>query len=192
MMSAPARTPNVPTAAPGGRTNTAGFSDGFGDRSLVFDPASGSSLELLRFKPEFRDSPEFEAALRARVEQVGHLQHPSLSTIQSVDRNDDGLTLVSKHVSGRRVSALLPKAHGPAFALELIRLVTPALAAIQRAGDHVAHGALSADRIIVTRDGRLVVVEHVLGSAIEALKPTRARLPMPDLRNEHVGEPLDR
>ena len=54
--------------------------------------------------------------------------------------------------------------------------MTPALAAIQRAGDHVAHGALSADRIIVTRDGRLVVVEHVLGSAIEALKPTRARL----------------
>jgi len=36
--------------------------------------------------------------------------------------------------------------------------VTPALAAIQRTGDGVAHGALSADRVIVTRDGRLVVV----------------------------------
>jgi hypothetical protein len=55
-------------------------------------------------------------------------------------------------------------------------LVTPALAAIQRSGDGIAHGALSADRIVVTRDGRLVVVEHVLGSAIESLMLSRERI----------------
>jgi hypothetical protein len=90
-----------------------------------FDPATGSSIEVLRFKPEFSDAPDFETALRARVEQVGHLQHPSLATVQSVERTDEGLSLLSRHVAGRRVSQLLPKAHGPAFALELIRLVTP-------------------------------------------------------------------
>jgi len=180
-MNASARLSNVPTAAPDGsggrgRSTTAGFSDAFGDRHIVFDPATGSSVEALRFKPEFGNAPEFEAALRARVEQVGHLQHSSLATVQSVERTDEGLALLSKHVSGRRVSQLLPKAHGPAFALELIRLVTPALAAIQRTGEGVAHGALSADRVVVTRDGRLVVVEHVLGSAIESLKLSRARV----------------
>ncbi|HEX5070170.1 MAG TPA: hypothetical protein VFV78_08125, partial [Vicinamibacterales bacterium] len=179
-MNASARVPNASTAPDGqagrGRHATAGFSDAFGERHLVFDPASGSSIEALRFKKEFSDSAEFEAALRARVAQVGHLQHPSLATVQSVERTDEGLALLSRHVSGRRVSQLLPKAQGPAFALELIRLVTPALAAIQRTGDGVAHGALSADRVVVTRDGRLVVVEHVLGSAIDALKLSRARL----------------
>ena len=160
-----------------GLPHTTGFSDALGDRQLVFDPAAAASLEVLRFKPRFGNSPEFEAALMARVEQLSHLQHPSIAAVHTVGRHDKvGLVLVSKHTAGRRVSDLLPKAQGPAFALELIRLVTPALAALQRSGDDVAHGALSADRIVVTRDGRLVVVEHVLGSAIESLGLSRPQL----------------
>jgi serine/threonine-protein kinase len=144
---------------------------------LAFDHATATSLEVLRFKPEFGDSKEFEIALRSRVETFRDLQHPSLSTVRSVERQDgEGLSLVSKHVTGRRVSELLSKARGPVFALELIRQVTPALATLQLAAEGVAHGALSADRIVVTRDGRLVVVEHVLGSAIEALALPRQRL----------------
>jgi hypothetical protein len=187
-MSAPLRIPNTttpatanPSASDGsllkGLPHTTGFSDQLGDRQLVFDPAAGTSLEVLRFKNEFGELPEFEAALLARVEVLSHLQHPSLATIHTVGRHEKvGLVLVSKHVPGKRVSELLPKAQGPAFALELIRLVTPALAALHRAGDGVTHGALSADRIVVTRDGRLVVVEHVLGSALENLGLSRNRL----------------
>lgn len=184
-MSAQVRIPNTSSAAPAhiegpllkGLPHTAGFSDAIGDRQLVFDPAAGISLEVLRFKAEFSQSPEFEAALMSRAEAVANLQHPSIASIHTVGRHESaGLVLISKHTAGRRVSELLPKAQGPAFALELIRLVTPALAALQRLGDGVAHGALSADRIVVTRDGRLVVVEHVLGSAIESLKLSRSRL----------------
>ena len=187
-MSAPLRLPNTSTPATAnpsgtdgallkGLPHTAGFSDPIGDRQLVFDPAAGTSLEVLRFKEEFGELPEFEASLLARVEVLSHLQHPSLATIHTVGRHEKvGLVLVSKHTPGKRVSELLPKAQGPAFALELIRLVTPALAALHRAGDGVAHGALSADRIVVTRDGRLVVVEQVLGPAIENLGLSRSRL----------------
>ena len=157
--------------------HTAGFTDGFGERKLVFDPASATSLEVLRFTREFSESPDFEGGLLARVEAISNIKHPSLGTVQSVERlSDTELALVSRHTPGRRVSELLPKAHGPAFALELIRLVTPALAALQRAGDDIVHGALSAERIVVTRDGRLVVLEHVMGSAIESLKLSRQKL----------------
>ena len=160
-----------------GRSATAGFSDGLGDRQLVFDPAAAASFELLQFKKEFADVPEFEAALRARVEDVRNVQHPSLTTIQGVERRADGaLLLASKLVSGRRVSELIPKARGAAFAIELIRLITPALAVLHKSGDRIAHGALTPDRIIVTRDGRLMIVEHALGSAIESLKLSRSRL----------------
>ena len=181
-MNAPSRFPHVPSPAPEkpvvrALPHTAGFSDGLGERHLVFDPAAGLSLEVLRFKREFSDSPEFEGALLARLEALSTVQHPSLSTVHSVDRvSDHELTLVSKHTPGKRISELFPKAQGPAFALELIRLVTPALATMQRAGDGMAHGMLSADRVVVTRDGRLVVVEHVLGPAIESLHLSRERL----------------
>ncbi len=157
--------------------HTTGFADGFGERKLLFDPATSTSLEVLRFKKEFSESPDFEGGLLARVEAVSNIKHASLGTVQSVERiSDTELALVSRHTPGRRVSELLPRAHGPAFALELIRLVTPALSALQRAGDDIVHGALSADRIVVTRDGRLVVLEYVMGSAIEALRLSRQQL----------------
>ncbi len=157
--------------------HTAGFVDSLGARQLVFDPVSSTSLEVLRFKREFGESPDFEGALLARLEALNNVRHPSLATIQSVERiSDTELALVSRHTPGRRISELLPKAHGPAFALELIRLVTPALATLQRVGEDVAHGALSAERIVVTRDGRLVVLEYVIGPAIEALHLPRRKL----------------
>jgi hypothetical protein len=58
----------------------------------------------------------------------------------------------------------------------LIRQLTPALALLQEQGDGVAHGALAADRIVVTPEGRLVIVEHVLGSALERLNFAADRL----------------
>jgi hypothetical protein len=70
--------------------------------------------------------------------------------------------------------------------MELIRQLTPALVALQQQGDGVAHGLLTPERIVVTPEGNLVVVEHVLGPAVESLdlSPTRLRgemgLALPD------------
>ena len=47
---------------------TPGLSDGLGDRLLMFDNSTASSLELLRFKKEFSDVPGFETELRRRVD----------------------------------------------------------------------------------------------------------------------------
>jgi hypothetical protein len=157
---------------------TLGFTDGLGERLLLFDHGTATSLELLRFKREFSDAPAFEAALRARVEELKQFHHPSVATVRSVGRLEAGgrLVLVSNHTAGRRLSDLIPKASGPVFALELIRHVTPVLAALQRAGESIAHGALTAERIVVTREGRLVVVEHVLASALESLGLPASRM----------------
>ena len=46
------------------------------------------------------------------------------------------------------------------------------------------HGAIGPDRIMVTPDGRLVVVETVLGSALEQLRYSRQRY------WEELGVPL--
>ncbi len=155
-----------------------GWSDSIGDRLLMFDNTSAPSLELLRFKAQLASAPGFEMALRQRVELLRRFSHPSFSEIRAVESLDGGtsLALVSNHVPGKRLSEILREAKGPSFAIALIRQLTPALVLLQQQGDGVAHGALAADRIVVTPEGRLVIVEHVLGPALERLNFTAGRL----------------
>jgi PEGA domain-containing protein len=155
-----------------------GLTDGLGDRLLMFDNTGSASLELLRFRKEFSDRPGFESALRERIRHLEGFTHPSIGTVRAVKWLDDndGLALVSDHVSGRRLSEILGEARGPGFALELIRQLTPALVALQEQGDGVAHGLLTPERIVVTPEGRLVLVEHVLGPAVETLELSPSRL----------------
>ena len=54
--------------------------------------------------------------------------------------------------------------------------VIQALATLQSKGDDVAHGALTPDRLILTSGGRIAIVEHVLGSALQRLQLSPAQL----------------
>jgi hypothetical protein len=157
--------------------STPGFSDALGDRRLTFDLGSATWLEALHFRPEFSVSAVFRRALLERVEQLGRLRHPGIAAVRHVGGLAAGerLTLVSTHTAGRRLSDLLDKAGGWVFALELIHNVTASLAALQAAGPGSAHGALTADRIVVTREG-LVLVEYVVGAALHAMRLPAARL----------------
>ena len=157
---------------------TAGHADGLGERVMMFDDAAGTSLELLRFKREISDSPAFESALQSRIEALASVSHPSISVIKSAERRGatNDLTLISRHTPGRRLSEILQAARGAAFALDFLSQIGPAVVAVQQQGPAVAHGALTVDRIIVGREGRLVLVEQVLGSALSALTLSSARL----------------
>jgi len=155
----------------GQREWTPGFSDWLGDRFIDFDLDSATSLERLQFRREFGDSAVFEAELCERVEQLHALQHPSLSTVRSVVRvPGKGLLLESEYTSGRRLSELLPEELGATLALDLVRQLTPVLVVLKNTGQGVAHCAIGAERVVVTREGRLVLVEHVLGSALAAMQ----------------------
>lgn len=164
-----ASTPDLPQRP---RLYTPGLPDPLGDRLLTFDNSTASSLELLRFKREFSSAPGFESALRKRVDDLSRLRHPSIAPVRGVEwlNSGEALALVSIHTAGRRLSEILRDARGAAFALELVRQVAPALVALENAGTGLSHGALTPDRIVVTREGRLVVVEHVLAGAIESLR----------------------
>jgi hypothetical protein len=157
---------------------TPGLSDALGDRLLMFDNSTSSSLELLRFRPELGKAFGFEETLRRRVDDLARLMHPSIARVRAVESlgEDDGLALISNHTVGRRLSEILPDAHGPQFATELVTQLMPALAALQEQQVGLAHGLLTAERVIVTPDGRLILTEHVLASAVDALKWPAARL----------------
>jgi hypothetical protein len=155
-----------------------GLSDGLGDRLLMFDNTSATSLELLRLNPDLCKSSAFEAALRRRTEELESFQHPGFATVRTIESLGvgEGLAIVSNQTPGRRLSDVLQDARGPDLAAELIRQLAPSLAALHAFGDGIVHGTLAPERIVVTPEGHLVILEHVLGSAIAALSLPVTRL----------------
>jgi len=153
---------------------TQSISDGLGDRLLMSDNTSTSSLELLRFRTELAGVPNFERTVRLAVAHLSGFEHPAFSQVRSVEHlaGDLGLALVSGHIPGRRLSELFQSGDKrgvhPAFVAWLIRWLTPALADFSRETG-LAHGTITPERIVLAPDGRPVFVEHVLGKAIEQL-----------------------
>jgi hypothetical protein len=179
----PSRPAPAPAPAPIASWYAQGISDGIGDRLLMFDNTAAASLELLRFRPTLANAPGFERTLRDAVQRLASFRHPAFTEARSLQRleGDDGLALISTHIVGKRLSDLFRRTdrHAgmhPAFATWLIRQLTSALADLHAQGDNVAHGALTADRIVLTPDRRLVMVEHVLGAALDERRFSPERL----------------
>ncbi len=171
----------APVVESGARLTTwyaQGHSDGLGDRLLMFDNTSAPSWEILRFKPSLVRDPRFETALRHRVERLSTFDHPAFPLVRSIRElgYDSGLAVVSTHVSGVRLADAIKKPRSAEFAFQLIRQLMPALHALHEHGPALAHGALTLERVVLTAEGRLTIREHMMGSALEGLELSAARL----------------
>ena len=153
------------------------------------------TLELLRFRRTLTTIPGFEVALRRRVERLRHFRHPAFARTPAVEYlgQERSLALLSTYTAGRRLSEVLAHAQDPALAASLIHQLTPALDALNDYSEGVGHGALTASRIVIAPDGQLIIVEHVLGSAVERLHMTAAAIrrdlgiPVPGRRRDIRG-----
>ena len=173
--------PLAPVVESGARLTTwyaQGPSDGFGDRLLMFDNTSAPSWEILRFTPALSQDPRFETALRHRVERLSTFHHPAFPLVRSIRElgHESGVAVVSTYVSGVRLSNALKKPRSAEFGWLLIRQLMPALNALHEHGPAIAHGALTLDRVVLTADGRLMIREHMVGSAVEGLELSAAGL----------------
>jgi hypothetical protein len=155
-----------------------GLSDEVGDRVVILDDRQSPSLELLRFRQTLTAMPGFEVALRRRVERLRQFRHRSFEMPPAVEylSGDRGLVLLSNYTPGVRLSQVLPLARDPTFASTLLQQLTPALAALHHYGDGIGHGALVASRIVIAPGGHLVIVEYVLGTALDRLQLPATRL----------------
>ena len=188
-------------AAAQGFTIPAGsFRDGLGERRSTRDPNGGERLELLCLRRELAAVPSFEFALRERVSRLAAFRHASYGRVRGVERLADPsgtIAVVSEHTPGVRLSTLLAHAEEQHLlidinaALYLIRYLVPAMAMLHEHARDAAHGALGPDRLVLTPEARLVIVEHVTGGALEQLRfsPERywseLRVPLPP----NVGSP---
>ena len=160
------------------------FQDGLGERRQVFDQTTNETLEMLCLRGELTAVPAFEFALRERVSRLANFRHAYYGRVRRVDRlSDQGSTLaiVSELTEGARLSEILTVAerrHLPLdinAALCLVRQLVPAVAMLHQNARDVAHGALGPERIVVTAHARLVIVDYVLGAALEQLRYSHER-----------------
>jgi hypothetical protein len=161
------------------------FTDGVGERVVAADGATGELLQILRLRPALTAVPSFEFALRERVARLANFRHAYYVRVRRVDRGmgaQSSLAIVSDHLEGTRLSDILRVAHERHLqidinaALCLIRQLVPAVAVLHENARDAAHGLIAPERLVVTPNARLVIVEHVLGAAIEQLQFGRDRL----------------
>ena len=98
-----------------------------------------------------------------------------MRAVERLDARSSTIVVISDHVRGVRLSEVLAGARKRSIPLEynaaawLIRQLVSAIAALHDSGPGVCHGAIAPERLVVTPDGRLVVVEYVLGPALEEM-----------------------
>jgi hypothetical protein len=172
----------TPASAAAERPEAPLFSDGLGERIVAVDASTGDLLQILRVRPQLLAVPSFEFALRERAARLANFRHAYYGRVRRIDRHPSGLAIVSDHVEGVRLSEMLRVAEERGLHLDLsaalclLRQLVPSVALLHENARDVAHGLIAPERLIVTPRARLVVVEHVLGSAVEQLQYNRERL----------------
>src|SRR5438105_3734411 len=171
---------NTASARTSSTSHVVVFRDAFGERRRISTtPVETDSLDVLCFRPELTAIPSFEFALRERVSRLAGFRHAYFAHIRTVERLGDPartLALISDATAGVRLSELLGHAEEQHVALDihaalcLIRQLVPALATLHEHASGAAHGALGPERIIVTPNARVVIVEQVIGAAVEQLR----------------------
>jgi hypothetical protein len=158
--------------------------DGFGRRTIGKDSETGDEVELLDLSPALVEHSGFVTALAERVARFAAVRHASYVHLRRLDRPaEDRLQLVSDLTPGWRLSELLEESVAGqnihidiAVVIGLLRQLLPAVALFGRHNRDAAIGALAAERLIVTPQGRLVIAEHAFGPALDKLNLGREKL----------------
>lgn len=171
-----------PALATGASASQASFLDGLGERRRGTDATGSEPIERLCLRPELTKIPSFEFALRERASRLAGFRHPCFARVRSIDRLNDAastLAVTSDAVRGVRLSTLLSSADRPTIdinaAVHLIRQLVSAIAVLHEHAPDVGHGAIAPERVVVTPNARIVVLEYVLGAALEQLRYPRDR-----------------
>jgi hypothetical protein len=152
--------------------------DGLGYRVLGFDKKTGDRLEMLRVRQQFSGHAPFESALRDRLRRLAFFDDPAFARVRQIDRlagSSPSLVIVSHHVLGVRLAEVLSVAESfdvrvdIGATLGLVRQLTAAIATLHAADDGISHGCIGPDRLLLMADGRLIVTEYILGTALEAM-----------------------
>jgi serine/threonine protein kinase len=158
---------------------TTRFQDGLGLRVATSD-AFGEPIEHLKV---CADLAALDSAIRERVSRLINFRHVRYVRLRGTERltnPEKNFVIAYDAVTGARVSELLDlTSHTPLrvdidIALQIVRELLPAVAVLHDSRN-VTHGAIAPERLVITNQGRLVIVDHGLGLALGKLGYSRRR-----------------
>ena len=157
------------------------FKDGLGTRYRR--DGSDGPLDVLVLRDTLASIPSFEFLIRERINRLAHVRGESFAQVLDLEHVPDGakLAIVSKAVPGVRLSRMLAVAEQNLLpldidsALYLVQQLLGAMSELHGDAPDACHGTLAAERVVVTPDGNLVIVEHVLGAALGQLRHSPER-----------------
>ncbi len=157
------------------------FKDGLGTRYRR--EGSDGPLDVLVLRDTLASIPSFEFLIRERINRLAHVRGESFAQVLDLEHVPDGakLAIVSKAVPGVRLSRMLAVAEQNLLpldidsALYLVQQLLGAMSELHADAPDACHGTLAAERVVVTPDGNLVIVEHVLGAALGQLRHSPER-----------------
>ncbi len=172
-----------PAVSPSRPVAPVAFEDGLGER-LYAVGAGNEPLEVFKINSELSSVPSFEEFLRQQALRLADFRHDAFGRVRAVERLDargSTLVVISDHVRGVRLSDVLVGAAKRGITLDfsaaawLIRQLVLATATFHETYPDLCHGAIGVERLVVTPDARLVLVEYVLGPALEDMRFSQER-----------------
>ncbi|NUP12565.1 MAG: protein kinase [Polyangiaceae bacterium] len=157
---------------------------GAGGMGIVFrgfDPELERAVALKVIRPS--DAERSAATLRARqareAKNLAKLRHPNICQIYDVGRQDDDVWIAMELVDGVTLRAWrgLELTLSNARRSELLAILSTAAAAIDAAHRQgIVHRDIKPDNIMVTREGRVVVVDFGLSTSVVSNATTTGSL----------------
>jgi serine/threonine protein kinase/sugar lactone lactonase YvrE len=134
---------------------------GMGEVYRARDSRLGRDVALKILPDHFAADPERRARFDHEARTVAALNHPNIVTIYSVEESGGTRFLTMEIVEGQTIDALIPP-RGLSLP-ELLKYALPIVDAVSAAHDrHIVHRDLKPSNVMVTRDGRVKVLDFGL------------------------------
>jgi serine/threonine protein kinase len=130
---------------------------GLGEIYRGRDHEQGRDVVIRALRIAADTDPNLPVRLAADVVDAGELRHPAIPQVYDVGRTPDSVYIVSEPFDGETLRALFDRGELTAdAATECMAQVRSALAVAGR--QRISHGSLSAENVLLTSDGRTVVL----------------------------------
>lgn len=140
---------------------------GMGEVYAAEDLRLRRRVALKVLPPEMAESPERRRRFEREAQAVAALNHPGIVTIYSVEHDAGRSFLTMELVEGRTLDQAIPAGGLPLA--EYLRIAIPLADALQAAHERgILHRDLKPSNVMLTRDGRIKVLDFGLAKLAEA------------------------
>src|SRR2546422_6603408 len=141
-------------------------SGGMGEVYQATDSKLGRSVAIKLLPAEFASDPERLSRFRREAQVLASLNHPNIAHIYGLEESGDTRCIVLELVEGETLQARIERGAIPVDeALTIAKQIADALEAAHEKG--VVHRDLKPGNVMITRDGKVKVLDFGLAKAYQ-------------------------